>query len=131
MSERALRRLLWLALFVALPVPLLGIGIGRVPALHQLELGLLALVFTLVEHARGFGPLLSALFLGQALVYAVALALVARLAARLLSRLPPLVRTRAALLMVTLGLALAIAQPIYRTPYSAHSARASLLGVYR
>ena len=131
MSERTLRWLLWLAAVAALPVPLFGIGSGRVPPLHQLELGILALVFTLLERAQGIGPLLSAIFLGQALAYAAVLWLAARLAARLLSRLPPLSRTRVAFFLVVLGLALAIAQPIYRTPFSARSAHSKLLDVYR
>jgi len=129
-SPRAMRRLLWLAALVALPLPIVGIGSGRVPALHHLELGVLALAFTVLERAQGIGPLLAALFLGQALVFALALWLAAALVARLLSRLPPLLRTRAALFVVVLGLALAVMQPLYRTPYSAHGARSNLLGVY-
>ena len=131
MSPRAMRWLLWLAAFAALPVPIFGVGSGRVPALHHLELGVLSLAFTLLERAQGVGPLLSALFLGQALVFALALWLAAGLAAKLLSGLPPLARTRATFFLIVLGLALAIAQPVYRTPYSAHAARSSLMGVYR
>ena len=131
MSRRALRWLLWLAAVAALPVPIFGIGSGRVPPLHHLELGVLALVFTLLERAQGIGPLAVALFLGQALAYALALWLAAGLAAGALSRLPPLSRTRVAFFLVVLGLALAIAQPIYRTPYSARSAHSTLLDVYR
>jgi hypothetical protein len=131
MSRRALRWLLWLAAVAALPVPIFGIGSGRVPPLHHLELGVLALVFTLLERAQGIGPLAVALFLGQALAYALALWLAAGLAAGALSRLPPHSRTRVAFFLVVLGLALAIAQPIYRTPYSARSAHSTLLDVYR
>ena len=131
MSRRALRRLLWLAALAALPVPILGIGSGSVPPLHHLELGVLALVFTALERAQGIGPLLAALFLGQALVYALGLWLAAGLAAAALSRLPPLSRTRVAFFLVVLGLALAVAQPIYHTPYSARSAHSTLLDVYR
>jgi hypothetical protein len=126
-----MRWLLFVAALAALPLPIVGIGSGRVPALHHFELGLLALAFTLLERAQGIGPLLSALFLGQALVFALALWLAAGLLAKLLSRLPPLARTRVTLFLIVLGLALAIAQPIYRTPYSARSADSTLLGVYR
>jgi hypothetical protein len=112
-------------------VPLFGIGSGRVPPLHHLELGALAVAFTLVERAQGMGPLLAAIFLGQGLAWALAFWLAAGLAARLLSRLPPLARKRATLFLVVLGLALASVQPIYRTPYSAHAARSTLLDIYR
>lgn len=131
MSPRAMRWWLFLAALAALPLPILGVGSGRVPALHHLELGALALAFTLMERAQGIGPLLSALFLGQALLFALALWLAAGLVARLLSGLPPLARTRATFFLIVLGLALALASPIYRTPYSAHAARSTLLGVYR
>jgi hypothetical protein len=94
-------------------------------------LAALALAFTLLERAQGVGPLLAGLFLGQALAWALVLFLAAGLAAKLLSGLPPLVRTRASVFLVVLGLALAVAQPIYRTPYSAHAARSTLIGVYR
>jgi hypothetical protein len=130
-SPRAARWWLWLAALAALPVPLFGIGSGRVPPLHHLELGALAVAFTLVERAQGMGPLLAAIFLGQGLAWALAFWLAAGLAARLLSRLPPLARKRATLFLVVLGLALASVQPIYRTPYSAHAARSTLLDIYR
>jgi len=130
-SPRLVRWLLWLAAVVALPLPLLGIGSARVPPLHQLELGALALAFTLAEHAQGVGKLVSALFLGQGLLWTALLWPAAGLVARALAKLPPLTRTRAALLVVMLGFGFAVARPIYRTPYSAHTARSTLLEVYR
>lgn len=130
MSRRALRHLLWLVALVALPVPLFGVSEAVVPPLHQLELGALALAFTLLERAQGMGPLLSALFLVQGLLWALALLAAAALVARGLVRLPPFARTRLALFVVVLGLALAAAQPVYRTPYSSRSAESSLLGLY-
>jgi len=126
-----MRWLFWLAALVAAPLPLVGIATGRVPPLHQLELGVLALAFTLLERAQGLSALIAGLFLAQALAWALVLWFAAGLAARLLAGLPPLVRTRATLFLLVLGLALAAAQPIYRTPYSAHAARSTLIGVYR
>ena len=116
MSERALRRWLWMAALVAAPLPMFGLASGSVPPLHQLQLGALALAFSIAERAQGVGPLLAALFLGQAFAYAAVLWLASALAARALSQLPPLLRTRAAFSLVALGLALAAFQPIYRTP---------------
>jgi hypothetical protein len=130
-SPRAVRWWLFLAAVAVLPIPFFGIGTGLVPPLHQLELGALALAFTLLERAHGMGPLIAALFLGQALGWALVLWLAAALAARLLARLPPLTRTRATLFLVVLGVALAVAQPLYHTPYPARSARSSLLELYR
>jgi hypothetical protein len=131
MSRRAIRWLLWLAALAALPLPLFGMSAALVPPLHQLQLGALALAFTLLERAQGMGPLLSALLLGQALGWALVLFAAAALAARLLARLPPFARTRLTLFVIVLGLVLAAAQPVYRTPYSSRSAESALLEVYR
>lgn len=131
MSPRAIRWLLWLAALVALPLPLFGISAATVPALHQLQLGALALAFTVLERAQGIGPLIATLFLAQGLLWSALLFAAAVLAARALARLPPLARTRLTLFVIVLGLALASAQPVYRTPYSSRSAESSLLGVYR
>jgi hypothetical protein len=131
MSERTLRRWLWVAALVAAPLPMVGLARGSVPPLHQLQLGVLALAFSVAERAQGVGPLLAAVFLAQAFAYAAALWLAAALAARALSHLPPLLRTRTTFFLVVLALALAVAQPIYRTPYSSRAAHSSLLDVYR
>lgn len=130
MSPRALRRLLWIAAVFAVPLPILALGPGLVPAAHQLELGLLALAFGAVESAQGVTLALAAAFLVPGLVYAVLLWLAAWLLARALAKLPSTTRTRAALLLVMLGVAFALAEPIYVTPFSSRSARSSLLGVY-
>lgn len=130
MSQRAVRWLLFVAGVIAVPLPILAFGPGLVPAAHQLELGLLALAFGAVESAQGVTLLLAAAFLVPGLVYALLLWLAAWAVARVLALLPPHTRTRAALLLVMLGLGLAVAQPIYETPFSSRSARSSLLGVY-
>ena len=130
MSPRAVRWLLFLAALVAVPLPILAFGPGLVPAAHQLELGLLALAFGAVESTQGVTLLLAAAFLVPGLVYAALLWLAASLLARALAKLPATTRTRAALLLVMLGIGLAAAEPIYETPFSSRSARSSLLGVY-
>lgn len=130
MSPRALRRLLWIAAVFAVPLPILALGPGLVPAAHQLELGLLALAFGVVESAQGVTLVLAAAFLIPGLVYAAGLWLGAWLLARALAKLPSTTRTRAALLLVMLGVAFALVEPIYVTPFSSRSARSSLLGVY-
>jgi hypothetical protein len=131
MSERAMRRFLWLALLVAAPLPLAGIAPALVPPLHQLELGALALAFSVAEQAQGVGPMIAALLLAQGLGWAALLWLLAAGVARLLRGWPPLTRTRAAFFLVVLGVGLAVAQPLYRTPYSARSPRSNLVEVYR
>jgi glucan phosphoethanolaminetransferase (alkaline phosphatase superfamily) len=129
-SPRAVRWLLWLAALFVVPLPTVAFGPGLVPAAHQLELGLLALAFGAVESTEGVTLLMASLFLVSGLVYAALLWLLAWLAARVLTPLAPTTRTRLALLLVMLGVALAVAEPVYRTPFSSRSASSNLLGVY-
>jgi hypothetical protein len=131
MSPRAVRRLLWLAAIFVLPLPILAFGPGLVPAAHQLELGLLALAFGALESMQGVTLALAGAFLVPGVIYAGLLWLAASIVARGLGRLPPTTRTRAALLLVMLGVAFAVAEPIYVTPFSSRSARSTLVGVYR
>jgi hypothetical protein len=126
-----MRWLLWLAALIALPLPLFGLESGRVPALYQLELGALSATFSLLERAQGVGPMVALLFLGQGLAWALVLWLGAALLARLFSRLPPRLRSRAALYLVVLGFAFAILKPIYLNPYSSHALQTNLLDLYR
>lgn len=131
MSPRALRRLLFAAALFVVPFPILAFGPGSVPAAHQLQLGLLALAFGALESTEGVTLTLAAAFLVPGLLYGAILWLAAWVLARLFGRLPPHPRTRLALLLVTLGVALAAVEPIYETPFSSRSARSTLLGVYR
>jgi hypothetical protein len=131
MSPRALRRLLFFAALFVLPLPILAFGPGRVPAAHQLELGLLALMFGALESWQGITLTLAGIFLATGAIQAGLLWLLAWAVARGLATLPPTTRTRAALLLVMLGVAIAVVDPIYVTPFSSRSARSTLLGVYR
>ena len=131
MSSRAVRRLLWAVAVFVVPLPIVAFGPGLVPAAHQLELGLLALAFGVVESMQGVTLALAVAFLVPGLIYAALLWFPAWLLARGLAKLPPTTRTRAALLLVMLGVAFAAVEPIYETPFSSRSARSSLLGVYR
>jgi hypothetical protein len=130
MSPRAVRRLLFLAALVTVPAPILAFGPGLVPAAHQLELGLLALAFGAIESTQGVTLVLAAAFLVPGLLYTALLWVAAWLLARALAKLPSTTRTRAALFLVMLGVAFAVAEPVYVTPFSSRSARSSLLGVY-
>ena len=130
MSPRALRRLLWLAAVFLVPAPMIGLGAGWAPPAHHLEMALLTLLFGIVESMHGITLTLFASFLVPALVYVALLWPLAWLAARLLTPLPPLTRTRAALLVVMLGAGYALAVPVYDTPFSNRSQRSTLLGVY-
>jgi hypothetical protein len=130
MSPRAVRRLLWLTALFVVPLPIVAFGPGSVPAAHQLELGLLALAFGALESMQGITLTLAALFLVTGLVQAAGLWLAAWLVARGLAGLPALTRTRAALLLVLLGVGIAVAEPIYETPFSSRSAHSNLTGVY-
>jgi hypothetical protein len=130
MSPRGVRWLLWAAAVFAAPLPILAFGPGLVPAAHQIELGLLALAFGAVESLPGVTLTLAAALLVPGLIYAALLFLPAWILARGLAKLPPPTRTRFALLLVMLGVAFALARPVYQTPFSSRSAHSNLIGVY-
>lgn len=128
-GSRASRRILWLAAVGVVPVPLLVVGPGLVPAGRLLELGGASLAVLVVESSRGVVGLLAALLLGQGLAWVGVFWLAARGAGAALSRTRrplPL-----ALAVVALGVAVASGFEVYETPFAAERPRATLLSVYR
>lgn len=126
MSVRSTRILLWLALVLALPVPIWLLGPGRVPVGHLFELGSAAVAFGAAESFRGVVALTAAVFLGQAVVYAALLWGVASLLARTGGML------RGALLaLVAAGIVVACLSPIYHSAYNARAAQVTLVEVYQ
>jgi hypothetical protein len=125
MTQRSTRFCLWLALVLALPVPIWLLGPGSVPVGHLVELGAAAMAFGAAESFRGVVGLTALVFLGQALVYAALLWLVAALLARV-------DRLRVALLaFAVLGLVAACFVRVYHSPYNAHAAQVTLVEVYQ
>ena len=64
------RRLLWLGFLVAVPVPVLVVAHGHVPALRLLFMGGVTLAVILLESARGAAGLLALFLIGQFALYA-------------------------------------------------------------
>jgi len=126
MTARGVRTSAWLALVLALPVPIALLGPGWVPAGHLAELGAASLAVGLAESLRGVVGWTALIFLGQALVDAALLFALATAAVRALGRRSGVLLARAAALV-----AVALIAPIYHSPYSARAARATLLEVYR
>lgn len=126
MSVRSTRILLWLALVLALPVPIWLLGPGRVPVGHLFELGSAAMAFGAAESFRGVVGLTAAVFIGQAIVYAALLWFVASLLARAGGLL------RGALLaLVAVGIVFACLSPIYHSAYNARASQVTLVEVYQ
>jgi hypothetical protein len=125
-SARGYRRALFALAFFAAPVPIVLLGPGRVPPAQLAELGLAALAFGLAEGLRDVVGMAAAIFLGQAVLYGVALWIAAGLAARALGSLRGGVLAIAAALVVV-----ACVAPVYRTPYHAVRPDVTLLEVYR
>ncbi len=126
MSVGAAQRWLWLFAVLALPVPIALIGPGFVPPAQLAELGAAALVFGLAETLRGVVWMTAAIFLAQAVLWALALWWAARAIARGLGRARP-----AGVLVAAVLVGLACALSVYHTPYHATRAHATLLQVYR
>ncbi len=130
MSVRAARWVLWISLVLMLPVPIVLLGPGLVPAARLLMLGGISLAVALFENARGAVGMLTTILLAQGLLYMALLWLVAHLASRVLGRFSAKTVARVTLALVAVGLLLSSAFEVYRGPYRAQSARANLLHVY-
>ncbi|MFQ5515412.1 MAG: hypothetical protein ACE5FG_13390 [Myxococcota bacterium] len=130
MSHRIHRGILWLTLVGLLPLPILVVGPGSVPAARLLMLGGISLAVVLLESSKGAAPALAAIFLVQGLLYVAGLWIVAGLGARGLGRLPRGAATTLLGLLVAGAVALASIAPIYHTPYAAHSSHAGLRHLY-
>jgi hypothetical protein len=117
MSVLTSRRLLWIGLMLALPLPMLALEDALVPVARFLLLGGVCIAVMLVEDAGGVVGLLALLFLAHAVVYAGLLWLLAFAISRGLGRLPP--RRLGAITLATLVLAFlaATATRPYRTPF--------------
>ena len=126
MSVGSARFWLWIVLLLALPVPIWMLGPGRVPVLHILELGCVAIAFGAAESFRGVVGATAAIFAGQALVYAAILYALVALLVRPAGRFRTRLVTFAALLLVAACFA-----RVYHSPYHARAARVTLLEVYR
>ena len=125
MSVGSVRFWLWIALLLALPVPIWLLGPGQVPVLHILELGFVAIAFGVAEGFRGVVGGAAAIFAGQALVYAAILYALVALLVRAMGRFRTQLLAFAALLLVAACLA-----RVYHSPYHAHTAQVTLLEVY-
>ncbi len=130
MSERSSRLVVWIALVLALPLPLFGLEQAIVPAARSLMLAAICLLVIGLESANGVVPVLAALFLAQALLQLGLLWIAARLLVRALARLAPRWRTGLVAAAVALLLLAGSRIELYRTPYRAASLHATLLEVF-
>jgi hypothetical protein len=127
-SVRAARGLLFVALALTLPLPMLGPFHAFVPAIRYAILAAATGAVALVEGAAGPVPAILALLAGHALAGLALAGLGAWLAARLLAPLSPRARGLAVLAACAGMLVFALAGEPYRTPFG-RAPRAGLVGV--
>lgn len=130
MSPLAARRLLWLLMLLALPLPLLIPGGGLIPAARMLLLGGLCVGMGIAERGSEIAGILASAFLLHAVLYAALLWCAAALIARFLARGSPRSRTYFVLTCAGLLLAWATLTRPYETPY-ARSPHGNLMEVLR
>ena len=129
MSPLATRRILWLALLLLLPLPMLSFD-GFIPVARYLLLGGVCIGMRIAEGPGGVVWQLTALFLAHAVVYALLLWAGAWLAARSLAALPSRTRGLVVAIAVCLCTLWALAAEPYVTPFG-REARTNLVGVLR
>jgi len=130
MSAWRARLLVWVAFLVAMPVPLVVAGRGRVPVGVLVELTAATLAVGALERADGAVRILATVLVVQIVFWAVVAWLAARLVVGALRRVARRGFGRATLLLVVTGLVIALILPVYRSPFHASRARQTLLEVY-
>jgi hypothetical protein len=128
MSVRSARRLLFLAVVLVVPLPMLGPFDALVPPVRYIILSSAGLAVATVEGAAGPVPMILMLFAAHAVVYLVLAWLTAWIAARLLAVLSPRARRNTVLATCAAMLFVALATRFYRTPFG-RSHMSNLLGV--
>jgi hypothetical protein len=131
-NPRFAATVLFLAAFVALPLPLFGLDGVVVPAARFVQLtGAIALLIAL-EGTGGMVLTFAALLGAHALVYTGVLAAVAwMLGSRVLPKIPHRLRDHVTVICTTLLLALGVYADLYDTRFHHASAHAKLLELYR
>lgn len=130
MSASTSRWILWLALVLALPLPMWWLGDGIVPAGRFLLLAAVCAAVRIVEGGGGVVTTVGAVLLAHALVYIALEWVAAHLISRGLARVAPRASAALTLGVVALLIVLATSQDLYRTPFG-RSARSDLLAIYR
>lgn len=128
MAPRTTRRILWLGGLLLAPLPMLGTE-AWIPVSRYLLLAGVTAGLIIAEGAATIPNVFFFLLLGHAVVYGGLLWLGAWVGSRLLHRLVPRAAGAVACALVLAAAALAVATPLYVTPFAATSARANLLHV--
>ncbi len=131
MSPKLIRRLLWLALVVALPVPYWLFETGRVPTLFLGELSAFVLAM-LVSEGGMVTSVVATLFVIQTLLFLALTWVVARLLTRLIARSVHADGTRTAVVLVTIVLVLSASLlPLYRSPLVAGGEPVNVVALFQ
>lgn len=130
MSSTVIRRLLWLAFVVALPVPYWIFESGRVPTLFLGELTAFVLAM-LVSEGGMVTSVVAALFITQTLLFLALTWVAARLVTRQIVRLrADGARTAATIATIVVLLAVSLL-PLYRSPLVAGGAPVNVVELFQ
>ena len=129
MQPRTVRRILWMALALVVPVPFFLAQTGLVPAARLLMLGAVTVAIIAAEGSRGVVGTAAALLFAQGALYLGLFWLASHLLARVLGRLPERVRDLVVILVVV-GICCAGAFRIYRDPFAAHALHTNAVHVF-
>jgi hypothetical protein len=120
----------WLVLVVVVPVPLVVVGRGHLPAGALAQLAAATLTVGVLDRGDGIIWLLAAFLAGQALIWAFVAWFAARLVVGGLAALGRRALGVATVIVVTAAVTLALVVPIYRSPFHPFLSRQTLLQVY-
>ncbi|MFK7899008.1 MAG: hypothetical protein AB8G23_24475 [Myxococcota bacterium] len=132
MNQAWTRGLLFVALFLIWPLPLLGLGGSVIPAARFAQLGASLLTLIALEGSGGIIGLITGLMWAHAIVYGGLLWIAATLLSRFVfGRLSPVVRTRVVVVVIAFLAAWATLSRPYDTQFHHTEAHASLAELYQ
>ncbi len=130
LSSATVRRLLFLAAILLVPLPLFVMVPALVPVARFFELAVICWITIAIEGTAGVVGLLSIVMLAHALVYATLLWIVTGILVRLFDSYAPRLLLPVAAMLLVAGILLASISEPYATPF-ADTARAGFPEVYR
>ncbi len=129
MTRETTRRILWLALVVALPVPYWAFEAGWVPTMWLVELAGFSIAMVLTEGGM-VGRVITGLFVGQAVLWIALLYVTARLGSRAIHALVPASWQTPCVATTVLALLGGALLRVYATPLVEGGARVNLLRLF-
>ena len=130
MTRSLASRLLWFTFVLCLPLPFFLVEVAHEPVAAMVQMLVVTLVLVATEGSSGAAALAAWMLAVQALLAMALLALLSALVVRAIDRIAGARRGAVLVTLVVAIFAIALTQPIYRTPFRTAGLHATLAEVF-